>query len=434
MAYHGGMRRFLGLVAGSLVLGLGGLFGCEGAPGAGDAAVVLADAALDATADAARDAAPDAAPDLGPDPLEVDARLALARERYLAAALALDPADGFPKWVDGEAWVTSTSGVWTSGFFGGVLWLLARDGDPAVLDAARRWTAPLEVQAFNRGNHDVGFKIMPTFGAAARRFDLPADRRIVAAGADALASRFDPEVGCTRSWSHGEWAFPVIIDNLMNLEILLWAAAAGLDGDGERWRAVAVAHADRTAAEHVRGDGTTFHVVDYDAETGAVLGRMTHQGAADDSTWARGQAWALYGFVMVHRFTGEARHLDVARRTADAFLARLGDEPVPYWDFDAPDIPAAPRDASAAAVAASGLLELSVAADEPRYFAAAMGLLGALGAAPYLAEAGPSVLRWSVGHLPEGHEVSVPLVYADYYYVEALLRYRALRRGEVPDW
>ncbi|MCB9551006.1 MAG: glycoside hydrolase family 88 protein [Myxococcales bacterium] len=308
-------------------------------------------------------------------------------------------------------------------------WLLAGD-DAARVDAARRWTAPLEVQAFNRLNHDVGFKIMPTFGAAARASKGRGDRRLVAAGADALASRFDPDVGCTRSWSHGEWSFPVIIDNMMNLEILLWAASAGLDGDRERWRMVAVAHADRTAMEHLRADGTSYHLVDYDPETGAVIARMTHQGAADESTWARGQAWALYGFTMVHRFTGEARHLDAARRAADAFLMRLGDDAVPYWDFDAPDIPEAPRDASAAAVAASGLLELSAATGELRYHDAAVRMLAALGAPPYLAPAGPSVLLQSVGHYPEQSEVSVPLVYADYYYVEALSRYRALRRGE----
>lgn len=423
------MRSFSWLVV-LAVLGALGALGCDGEPAVDGG---LPDAAADGgVVDAAVDGgSPDAAV---PDPVDVEGRLAVARARYLAAAQGLDPRDGFPKWVEGGAWVTSGQGVWTSGFFGGVLWLLALDGDAALAAEARRWTAPLEVQAFNRLNHDVGFKIMPTFGAAARVEGAAADRRLVAAGADALASRFDADVGCTRSWSHGAWAFPVIIDNMMNLEILLWAAEAGLDGDGERWRAVAVAHADRTAAEQVRADGSTFHLVDYDAASGAVIGRMTHQGAADDSTWARGQAWALYGFTMVHRFTGEARHLDVARRTADAFLARLGGDAVPFWDFDAPDIPAAPRDASAAAVAASGLLELSVASGEARYFDAAVRMLRALGEAPFAAAAGPSVLAESVGHFPEQSEVSVPLVYADYYYVEALLRYRAIRRGEASIW
>lgn len=421
--------------------------GCDDEPDAGvDAALpdagpvdaagldaALVDAALvdGALADGAL---PDGGLDLGPDPLESADRLTLARDRYLAAATTLDPGDGYPKWVDGEGWVASEQSVWTSGFFGGVLWLLYVDApDEALREAARRWTSRLRGQAFNRLNHDVGFKIMPTFGAAARLFGEAADLDLVATGADALASRFDPVVGCTRSWNHGEWVFPVIIDNMMNLEILLYAAEQG-HADAATWRAIAVAHADRTAEEHLRPDGTSFHVVDYDPETGAVLSRGTHQGAADASTWARGQAWALYGFVMVHRFTGEARHLDAARRAADAYLDRLGDEAVPYWDFDAPGIPDAPRDASAAAVAASGLLELSVAADEPRYHAEAVRMLAALGAPPYLAEEGPSILRQSVGHFPEGSEVSVPLVYADYYYVEALLRYRALRRGDALGW
>lgn len=245
-----------------------------------------------------------------------------------------------------------------------------------------------------------------------------------------LAGRYDPRVGLVRSWSWGEWRYPVIIDNLMNLELLLWGARHGGD---PVWARVAAHHADLTIANHVRGDGSTFHLVDYDPATGRVLRRMTRQGFTDSSTWARGQAWAIYGYTMLHRETGDPRYLRTARTLADYVLPRLPADQVPCWDYQVPRCPdGAERDASAAAIMASALLELGDRVGDAagaRYRGAAMRMLTALSGPPYLARgtASRSVLLHAVGDHPRGSEIDVGINYADYYYVEALLRYRRSR-------
>ncbi|MCA9540302.1 MAG: glycoside hydrolase family 88 protein [Myxococcales bacterium] len=414
LAYHPKMRCLL------LALCLPLAFGCD------DDSNAAADAAP--SPDAAIDAAPplDAAVDAAPDP--ADEPLARAAARLGAAAAALDPADGLPKWVDGTTWTTSDAGTWTSGFFSGALWLLYTwRGDETLRMQAERWMAPVELQSFNRFNHDVGFKILPTYG---RAWQLTGDehaRQVLRDGAASLASRFDPDVGCTRSWNNPVWRFPVIIDNLMNLEILF---AAAEDGDDE-WRAIAESHGEKTLANHVRPDGSTFHVVDYDPDTGDVISQGTHQGLADDTTWARGQTWAIYGFTMLFRETGREDFHEGATRTADWFVDHLDPaDPVPHWDFSAPA--GDPHDASSAAIGASALIELADYVDPPddaRYRAAADMLLAALDAPPYTTEGTeiPATLQQSVGNLPTGNEISVPLIYADYYFIEAQLRARAAR-------
>ena len=234
-------------------------------------------------------------------------------------------------------------------------------------------------------------------------------------------------VGAIRSWDWGEWEYPVIIDNMMNLELLF--AAAELTGD-ESFYDVAVQHANTTIEHHFRDDASSVHVVDFDTLTGAVRSKMTHQGYSDESAWSRGQAWGLYGFTLVYRETKEPHFLDQAVRIADFILAHpnLPEDYVPYWDHDAPDIPHEPRDASAAAITASALYELSgyvEGADRERYLAAADRMLGSLTSAAYRASAAtprPFVLTHSVGSVPGEFEVDGPIVYADYYYLEALLR------------
>ena len=340
---------------------------------------------------------------------------------------------------------------WTSGFYPALLWqLYAYSGDDALRKAAERWTAPLEPLRTFTDNHDLGFMVglpvglgLALEGDASRRDEY---RGILTDAARSLATRFDPETGAIRSWDSWlwddpqPWRSPVIIDNMMNLELLF--DAADLIGDGpeaDALRAVARSHADVTLEHHFRPDASSYHVVDYDPDTGSVRARVTHQGYADESAWARGQAWGLYGYEEVYRQTGEARYLEQARRIAAYVLdpGRLPADGVPPWDYDAP--PGAdghvPRDASAGAVTASALYALAehVNGDErARYLAAADGIVFSLGQPAYAAPEGvPFLLGRSVGHLPAGSEVSVPINYADYYYVEALVR-RLRQWGDGP--
>jgi hypothetical protein len=269
--------------------------------------------------------------------------------------------------------------------------------------------------------------MMCSFGNGLRLAGTEAYRPILLQAASSLASRFNPKVGSLKSWeSRPKWDFPVIIDNMMNLELLFWGAK---NGGPPSLREIATTHALTTIANHFRPDGSTYHVVDYDTATGKVRARNTHQGYADESVWARGQAWALYGFTMTFRETGDARFLAAAQRAADWFIGHLPSDGVPYWDFKAPGIPDEPRDAAAGAIAASGLLELALMTPEREkgdtYRRAAERTLASLCSPAYLAREGqePSILRHATGHRPGGSEVDVPLIYADYYFLEAILRY-----------
>ena len=366
--------------------------------------------------------------------LDVAARAALdsAASRYRRSARALDPAAGYPRSTNTDgSWRSVPRSDWTSGFFPGTLWYLHEyTRDPELRTQAERWTQPLAAITSGSYDHDLGFQYYTSFGNALRitgdaRFRVPL---LDAAGK--LAGRFDPRVGAIRSWSWGEWRYPVIVDNMMNLELLFWGAAHGGEA---RWRDIARGHADKTLANHVRADGGSFHVVDYDPATGSVTRRMTRQGFADSSTWARGQAWAIYGFTMAYRETRDPRYLATARRGVEYVVARLPADGVPCWDYQAPGCPqSAPRDASAAAIMASALLELSTlttGAEAGRHRATAERMLTALTSSAYLGQGASqqSILVHAVGDLPRNGEVDVGINYADYYLVEALLRYLELR-------
>lgn len=320
---------------------------------------------------------------------------------------------------------------WTSGFFPGSLWYLYEyTGAAKWRAAASNYTARLERIKDFRKHHDVGFMLYCSYGNGLRLTADPANCEVLLQGANSLASRYRPEVGLIRSWDFGKWNYPVIVDNMMNLELLMWAAR---NGGEARLREIALSHADHTLQNHFRPDFSSFHLVDYNPTNGAVLKKQTVQGAADNSAWARGQAWGLYGFTVMARETGRGDYLARATNIANFILhhPRLPADKIPYWDFDAPGIPNAPRDASAAAVMSSALIELSglVGGDAGRqYFELARQQLLSLSSPEYRArpgEDGDFILRHSVGHIPEKHEVDVPLNYADYYYLEALLRYRA---------
>jgi unsaturated chondroitin disaccharide hydrolase len=331
--------------------------------------------------------------------------------------------------------VTVKSTDWTSGFVPGSFWFLFQHtGDPGWKAEAARLTALLEPAKDNRGTHDTGFILDCSFGQGYRLTHDPHYRDVLLTGAASLSTRFNPKVGSIKSWDNrAGWPFPVIIDNMMNLELLLWAAR---EGNQPELRVIALAHADTTLRNHYRPDNSSYHVVDYDPDTGAVRSRVTHQGAANESAWARGQAWGLYGFTVCYRESRKPVYLEQANKIA-AFLMnhpRMPADKVPYWDFDAPGIPNVPRDASAAAVMSSALIELSGFVDGPlrqSYLAFAEEQLRSLASPAYRAKVGENgnfLLMHSTGHFPKNSEIDGPLAYADYYYLEALLRYQALGR------
>lgn len=326
---------------------------------------------------------------------------------------------------DGSLVCTSSSD-WTSGFFPGALWYLYRfTGSNSWKTAAEKYTAGLEREKDNKGTHDLGFMLYDSYGLGYAITKDPAYKNVLLQGARSLSTRFHPEVGAIRSWDNKDFHYPVIIDNLMNLEFLFWATK--VSGDSSFYK-IAVAHANTDLKYRFRPDNSSYHVLDFDPLSGRLLRKMTHQGYADSSCWARGQAWGIYGYTTLYRETKDKRYLQQANKAADYFLSqtdRIADH-IPYWDFQAPGIPNAPRDASAAAIAASGLIELSRYAGK-KYLQKAEEMLVSLCSDAYLAAPGTNgcfLLKHSVGHKPHNSEVDVPLIYADYYLLEALWRYK----------
>ena len=325
---------------------------------------------------------------------------------------------------------------WVSGFFPGTLWLLyGETQDPSWLWRARRRTAALAGLSSYERTHDLGFMVGCPVGLGLRLTGDKAYERLLVETSETLLKRFDPKVGLIRSWDNKNRQpdpYLVIIDNMMNLEMLF--EASRLTGD-PRFRDVAVAHANTTLRNHFREDGSAYHIVVYDSATGRVREHRGGQGYSSTSAWARGQSWGLYGFTMCYRETGDAKYLKHAERIA-GFIMHHPNTPadrIPYWDNDAPNIPDAPRDASAAAVISSALFELSTMVPEAegrKYFDYAETLLMNLSSDAYLAGKGTNggfILMHSVGHLPADSEIDTPLNYADYYYLEAIGRYLSLR-------
>jgi len=322
---------------------------------------------------------------------------------------------------------------WTSGFFPGCLWLLHEyDGSPGWRDKAREYTNRLETIRHFKDNHDGGFMLGCSYGNALRLGRNEDDAQVLRDAAAALATRFIPELGMIRSWDFQPFNCPVIIDNMMNLELLTWAAKNGGD---PKLREIAISHADKTLKQHFRPDGTAWHIVDYEPKTGWIRAIHGGQGADVRTPWARGQSWALYGFTMMHRETGKPEYLAKAVALARILMAHpnMPSDKVPNWDYGAETAESTPRDASAAAVMASALVELSQSAENGAEFLDyARAQMLTLASPAFLAEAGTNggfLLTRSTGHLPGNSEINVPLVYADYYFLEALLRYRALATG-----
>ena len=359
--------------------------------------------------------------------------MAHAAQRLADAADRLNPQDGYPRSTgpDGH-WQLSDADSWTSGFFAGSLWLMyAQTGDLVWRQRAQRWTAGLESQKTRTDTHDLGFMIFDSFGRQFQLTNDPHARDVVVEAARSLATRFNPAVGAIKSWDVDSndpqtlgWRFPVIIDNLMNLQLLFFAA--GQPAGDPKWTQLAARHALTSMRVHLRSDGSTAQVALFDPVTGAFQRQEVWQGQSVTSTWSRGQAWAIHGFTDAYRESGQPQLLDAAQRAADWYLTRLPIDRVPYWDFDAPDIPHAPRDASAATIAASGLIELGRLTGGERgasYRHAAQDILSSL-ASSYLTlgTLNDAVLAHSVGFLRQNNEVDVGLVYADYYLLEAINR------------
>lgn len=344
--------------------------------------------------------------------------------------------------------ITTNMYDWTPGFFPGSLWYLYElTGDTLWRSKAEEWTVSLESLRTFTKHHDLGFMIYCSYGNAERLAPKPEYKDIIIESAESLSTRFNPIVQSIKSWNYRknwddttECFFPVIVDNMMNLEMLF--AASKLSGN-KKYYDIAVTHANTTLKNHLREDFSSYHVVDYDTITGAVKFQGTSQGFSDNSTWSRGQAWIVYGFTMMYRETKDTKYLETATKAADYFLKNLPEDMVPVWDFNVGQEGYTPgfrsyaatyqeklRDVSAGTITCSALFELGQLANNKSYTDAAIKMLHSLASPAYRAQLGANadfLLMHSVGSLPHNSEMDKPLVYADYYFLEALVRYKNLK-------
>ena len=327
--------------------------------------------------------------------------------------------------------VTSDTKWWCSGFYPGTLWMLydATKDNTIKEEALKRLAILEDVKTFT-GNHDLGFMMYCSFGNAYAITNNPEYKEVILTSANSLATRYRPSIKVIQSWdSSSNFKCPVIIDNMMNLELLEWAAANGGDN---KLHQVAINHANTTLKNHFRKDNSSYHVLDYDLKSGTVSRKVTHKGFSNESAWSRGQAWGLYGYVVMYRFNKDKKYIDQANKIAGFILnhPNLPADKIPYWDFNAPDIPNAKRDASAGAITASALLELaqySHGKKKKEYISVAEKILQSLSSPAFRAPIGTNggfLIMHNVGSLPHNSEVDVPLTYADYYFIEALTRYK----------
>ncbi len=370
--------------------------------------------------------------------VKVDQALDHAVRQYLFMRDELNGVNKFPKTYDKhmQRLITSNSEWWCSGFYPGTLFYLYEEsGNKDIYTEGTRMLKLLEPEQFNVNTHDVGFMMYCSYGNANRIAPQPEYKDIIVNSARSLITRFSPVVGCIKSHNRKPDDYVVIIDNMMNLELLFWATQA--TGDSTFYD-IAVKHADTTLKNHFRADNSLYHGLNYNPSTGEIKHYQGGQGFSEKSAWSRGQAWGLYGYTLMYRFTKDQKYLDQAIKIAEFTLnhPNMPKDLIPYWDYNAPDIPDALRDASAAAINCSGLLELSEyvpQAQSKRYFNAAEKMLQTLSSPKYTAEIGTNggfILKHSVGNIPSGTEVDMPLSYADYYYVEALCRYKSLNNNK----
>lgn len=362
----------------------------------------------------------------GPD---VNKVIKLAGQQYLSYLKQYPDHHQYPRSIhkDGSIRLVKAKD-WTSGFFGGNLWYLyyLTKKEPWKKEAIR-YTESLENEKHNKTTHDLGFVLYNTYYKGYKTTRNADYKEVLLTASRSLASRFNPTVGAIRSWDFKPFHYPVIVDNLMNLEMLFWASK--VSGDTSFYH-IAVSHADIDYKYRFRSDNSTFHVLDFNPLTGELEKKQTFQGYADSSCWARGQAWAIYAYTFLYRETRNPKYLVQAQKAADYFLlqAERDRSPIPFWDFNDAEIPNVSKDASAAAIAASALLELSTYTNPDKgYYKQAGLILNVLCTDEYLASPGSNqffLLKHSTGHRPHHDEIDVPLVYADYYFLEALYRYK----------
>lgn len=369
------------------------------------------------------------------EPIEnvINRGLGAAKEHAILLAKNLEEKEGkLPKSIKDGKLETSSCYWWCSGFFPGELWYLYEyTKDPELKRYAELYTDRLEKVQYVKTNHDVGFMLYCSYGNGYRLTGNERYKEILVQGARSLITRYNPNVQAIRSWGNGPTPYLVIIDNMMNLELLTWAGRT--TGDST-FTNIAIRHADTTLKNHFRSDYSSYHVLTYDTLSGVAIRKQTRQGYADESAWARGQAWGLYGYTMMARETGNDIYLQQAKHIADFLMnhPRMPEDKIPYWDFDVPEIPNTPRDASSASIMASALIELSQldkSSDASSYLAYAEEQLRSLTSPEYLADKGTNcnfILKHSTGYFKANSEVDVPLTYADYYYVEALMRLREI--------
>lgn len=361
--------------------------------------------------------------------IKTDYAVAASQYKLMDARLK---ADRFPKtyYAGKDSLETSGSDWWCSGFYSGtLLYLYDQTKDKALLTNANKSLASLQKEQYNKTTHDLGFMMYCSFGNALKFEPKPEYKDILINSAKSLSTRFDAKVQAIKSWDSNKPEYLVIIDNMMNLELLFWATRT--TGDSSYYK-IAVTHANTTMKNHFRANYSSYHVINYDPQTGKVQQKRTAQGYADESAWARGQAWGLYGYTEMYRETKDKKYLDQAKHIAQFILTNpnLPSDKIPYWDYNAPNIPNALRDASAAAVMASAFLELCRYTDKKlgqQYFTVAETIIRNLSKPTYLAAKGTNggfILKHSVGHMPNKTEIDVPLTYADYYFIEALGRYK----------
>lgn len=366
----------------------------------------------------------------------INDRLDKATQMYTEMAESLlQDSTLLPRSFEDNKLVTSNSRWWCSGFFPGSLWYLYENNpSPKLKEYAMNYTERDRREQFTTDNHDIGFMIFCSFGNGFRLTGMPAYKQVIEQAAQSLSTRYKQKVGLIRSWdwNNSVWQYPVIIDNMMNLELLMWTAR---ESNRQDYAKIALSHADKTMKEHFRADYSCYHLVDYDSISGNPRIKQTVQGYADESAWARGQAWALYGYTMMYRESGRKEYLRQAEQVAKFILGHpnLPEDKIPYWDFNAPDIPNAKRDASAAAIIASASIELSRLTADARLGKELMAMaemqIKVLSSPEYFANVGTNgnfILKHSVGSLPGNSEIDVPLSYADYYYIEAMMRYKKI--------
>ncbi|WP_405293806.1 glycoside hydrolase family 88 protein [Algibacter sp. Ld11] len=321
---------------------------------------------------------------------------------------------------------------WCSGFFPGNLWqIYDLTGNEAYKNKAKEWTAYIENEKFNNRTHDMGFKIFCSFGNGLKYEDNDDYKQIIVESAKTLSTRFNTNISSIRSWDFNKdvWQFPVIIDNMMNLELLFEATKISLDSS---YHHLAVKHANNTLKNHFRPNNSCYHVVDYDTITYQPRMKVTHQGFANESSWARGQGWAIYGYTMAYRYTQDKKYLDRAEATANFFInhENLPKDGIPYWDFNDPSIPNAPKDVSAGALVSSALVELFGYTKNEDYLNYSKKVVNSLNSKNYLLNENieaPFILDHSTGNWPKKDEMDEPIVYGDYYFLETLIRLKELK-------